>query len=103
MENARWWHIRDFRAGLVLQGRAAFSAAVDDADSLADLPVVRRMADGAGWLGCEALLYAPRTAYRQVTGDVDAFDTAMAPYARPPAPPRGEPRDLPRLTAMFPD
>ncbi|MFB9447064.1 DUF4240 domain-containing protein [Dactylosporangium vinaceum] len=94
---------RDFRAGLILQGRAAFSAAVDDPDSLADLPLVRRMAEGSGRLGCAALLAAPRTAYRELTGDVEAFDAAMAPPVHPPSPPRGGPRALPRLTALFPD
>jgi hypothetical protein len=43
----------DFRAGLMLQGRTAFEAAVADPDSLAGLPVVQRMATtGKGRLGC---------------------------------------------------
>jgi hypothetical protein len=45
----------DFRDGLILQGRTAFERALTNADSLADLPVVGRMADDDGWLGFESL------------------------------------------------
>lgn len=35
----------DFRDGLILPGRDVFTRAVDDPDTLADVPVVRVMAD----------------------------------------------------------
>ncbi|WP_433606358.1 DUF4240 domain-containing protein [Dactylosporangium sp. CA-139114] len=104
---------RDFRAGLMLQGRAAFEAACADPDSLADLPIVREMAAGSGWLGYEALHYAARNAYRARTGDVAAFDAALAAGrpTGPAGPARGErwdvedeaenERRLPRLAALF--
>ncbi|WP_433043113.1 DUF4240 domain-containing protein [Dactylosporangium sp. CS-033363] len=100
---------RDFRAGLILQGRAAFEQAVADPDALADLPIVRRMADDEGWLGCEGLHYVARQAY----GDPEAFDAALGELRRGPAPAGGERwdvededanrRHLPRLAAMFQD
>ncbi|MFI6514924.1 DUF4240 domain-containing protein [Spirillospora sp. NPDC050679] len=105
----------DFRAGLMLQGREAFERAVADPDSLADLPVVRRMGtEGQGWLGCEGFSYAARDAYRRARGEADAFDAAMeaalAAMARPSRP-SGEDWDvedeaetlrrLPRLAELF--
>ncbi|GAA3227033.1 DUF4240 domain-containing protein [Dactylosporangium siamense] len=102
----------DFRSGLMLQGRAAFDGAVADPDSLADLPVVRRMATtGKGWLGCEEMLYLARNAYVRRTGSGDDFDAAFDGPVERPAPARGDRWDveddsemrrrLPRLAALF--
>ncbi|UWZ51990.1 DUF4240 domain-containing protein [Dactylosporangium aurantiacum] len=102
----------DFRAGLMLQGRAAFDRAVADPDSLADLPVVQRMGTtDKGWLGCETMLYAARTAYTRRTGSPDGYDAAFEGSTPRPAPARGEQWDveddeemrrrLPRLSALF--
>ncbi|WP_344498345.1 DUF4240 domain-containing protein [Dactylosporangium maewongense] len=103
----------DFRAGLMLQGRSAFDAAVAAPDSLADLPVVQRMATtGKGWLGCEAMLYVARTAYTRSTGSPSGYDEALATRSPTrPSPARGERWDLeddeqmrlhlPRLAALF--
>ncbi|MBC6457606.1 DUF4240 domain-containing protein [Actinomadura sp. HBU206391] len=69
----------DFRAGLILLGRTTFTRAVDDPDSLADLPVVIRMADGdGGWIGCEDMNHAAHTAYERVQGETDSYDAAMS-------------------------
>ncbi|MET7421529.1 DUF4240 domain-containing protein [Dactylosporangium sp. NPDC005555] len=102
----------DFRAGLMLQGRAVFEAAAADPDSLADVPVVRRMAaTGKGWLGCEEMLHVARTAYKRRTGDPAGYDAAFAGPAERPSPARGDRWDvdddaeqhrrLPRLAALF--
>jgi hypothetical protein len=102
----------DFRAGLMLQGRDAFERALTDPDTLADLPVVQRMAStGKGWLGCETMLYTARTAYARRAGDPAAFDAAFEGTTAAPAPARGDRWDveddeetrkrLPRLAALF--
>ncbi|QKG26889.1 DUF4240 domain-containing protein [Actinomadura verrucosospora] len=68
----------DFRAGLALLGRDVFTRAVDDPDSLADVPTVVRMAkEDKGWIGAEGLLYAAVKAYERVIGEREAFDTAV--------------------------
>ncbi|GAA2696698.1 MULTISPECIES: DUF4240 domain-containing protein [Actinosynnema] len=104
----------DFRDGLVLQGRAVFEAAVADPDSLADLPVVRRMAlEGGGWLGYESVGHLVRDAYKRVRGESDSLLAALAERRGPRArrEPDGERWDvedqaenrarLPRLVALF--
>lgn len=102
----------DFRAGLMLQGRAAFDSAVADPDSLADLPVVRRMAGtGKGWLGCETMLYVARLAYERRTGSPAGYDAAFADAVARPVRAAGDRWDvedpvetgrrLPRLAALF--
>ncbi|MGI8335773.1 DUF4240 domain-containing protein [Actinomadura scrupuli] len=99
----------DFRAGLILQGRTTFEWAVADPDSLAGLPVVIRMAgDEGGWIGCEAMNYAPRNAYARKLGETGSFDAALS-GPRPPRQPSGEHwtseertrERLPRLSALF--
>jgi hypothetical protein len=97
----------DFRDGLILQGRDVFTRAVDDPDSLADVPVVRAMAgeDGDGWLGFQTI---------STCGETDSFheavDEALTTLTRPdePAGPTWHWSDedafrehLPRLSAMF--
>ncbi|MEV4508425.1 DUF4240 domain-containing protein [Dactylosporangium sp. NPDC049525] len=102
----------DFRAGLILQGRPAFEQAVADPDTLADLPVVSRMATtDKGWLGCEAMLYVARTAYERRTGSAAGYDEAFAGPASAPTRAGGDRWDvedddemrrrLPRLSALF--
>ncbi|MEU4821266.1 DUF4240 domain-containing protein [Actinomadura sp. NPDC023710] len=105
----------DFRAGLVLLGREVFTRAVADPDALAAVPTVTRMSRGeGGWIGCEALHYAPRTAYHRVMGETTSFDTAMEDAVRSmrrPEAPLGagwdvedddeSRRRLPRLAALF--
>jgi hypothetical protein len=105
----------DFRAGLALLGRDVFARAVDDPDSLADVPTVVRMGrEDRGWIGAEGLHYAARGAYRLVTGETESFDTAMESAVRSmqrPEHPAGEDWDveddaetrlhLPRLAALF--
>ena len=103
----------DRSCGLMLQGRATFERALAAPDSLADLPVVQRMAaTGKGWLGCEEMLYAARNAYERSTGSADAFDAAFdGPPGERPAPPGGDRWDveddaemrrrLPRLAELF--
>jgi hypothetical protein len=108
----------DFRAGLVLQGRTTFTRAVADPDSLAELPVVVRMSldDGGGWIGCEDVSYAPRTAYGRAHGETESFDAAVEAAVRAMdrrTRPTGEDWDfddedetrrrLPRLAALFLD
>ena len=101
----------DFRAGLILLGRATFTRAVADPDSLADLPVVVRMAgDDKGWIGCEDLNYVARIAYERLQGEADSFDAALS-VPEYPRKPEGENwnlddddetrRRLPRLAALF--
>lgn len=108
----------DFRAGLVLQGRERFTRAVADPDSLADVPIVVRMArDDDGWIGCEPFNYAAGEAYERRTGRSDAFQAAMEAALGerdiPDGPLRAagdnwDPEDeaetrrrLPRLSALF--
>ncbi|MFA1547585.1 DUF4240 domain-containing protein [Actinomadura chokoriensis] len=105
----------DFRSGLVLLGREVFTRAVADPDSLAAVPTVIRMSrEESGWIGCEALHYAPRNAYRQVMGETTSFDTAMETAVgsmRRPGAPTGAGWDvedddetrrrLPRLAELF--
>ncbi|SEG40478.1 Protein of unknown function [Thermomonospora echinospora] len=107
----------DFRAGLVLQGRAVFTQAVADPDSLAGLPVVARMGrDEGGWIGCEGMNYVAVNAYERLRGERESFDAAMEAALRGmdrPARAAGEswdPEDedecrrrLPRLSALFLD
>jgi hypothetical protein len=70
----------DFRAGLVALGRTTFEAVLADADSLADLPLVREIAGARDprWLGREDLLFVASHAYSVVTGldEVTFYDFA---------------------------
>lgn len=105
----------DFRDGLVLQGRAVFDRALADPDSLAELPVVQLMAtEEGGWLGYESVSYLVNDAYRQVAGNLEDLDDAVAAAVRDqprPAEPAGsdwDPEDdaenrrhLPRLAELF--
>lgn len=105
----------DFRDGLVLQGRAAFTRAIADPDTLADLPVVQLMAaDDGGWLGYESISYLVERAYRQVKGETAsltaALETAHDELTRPekatgekwdPADDDQVRRHLPRLADLF--
>jgi hypothetical protein len=104
----------DFRDGVVLQGREVFTRAVADPDSLADVPVVRRMAQDTGWLGFESLGYLARDAYERVQGEVASFDEALevavGALSRParPSGPNWDSEDdaanrehLPRLSELF--
>ncbi|MDL4821507.1 DUF4240 domain-containing protein [Actinomadura opuntiae] len=105
----------DFRAGLVLLGREVFARAVDDPDSLADIPTVVRMGrEERGWIGAEGLHYAAGNAYERVRAERAPFDaaieTAMRSMRRPerPASEGWDVEDdaetrlrLPRLAALF--
>ncbi|MVZ99575.1 DUF4240 domain-containing protein [Actinomadura sp. LD22] len=105
----------DFRAGLALLGRKVFTRAVDDPDTLADVPTVVRMArEEKGWIGAEGLHYAARNAYKQVLGETESFDASMESALRAmkrPEHPVGDDWDveddeetrlhLPRLAALF--
>jgi hypothetical protein len=61
----------DFRAGLVALGRPTFEAAVANADTLADHPLVREIASANDprWLGREDMLFVASHAYASVTGE----------------------------------
>jgi len=104
----------DFRDGLALQGRAVFTRAVADPDSLAELPVVVRMADDKGWRGFESISYLVRKAHERVRGETasldEALETAVRALDRPSAPAGADwdvedddanRRHLPRLAALF--
>lgn len=105
----------DFRAGLALLGRDVFTRAVDDPDTLADVPTVVRMGlEDTGWIGAEGLHYAARNAYERVMGETGSFDASMETAVRSmrrPDRPAGEDWDvdddaetrlrLPRLAALF--
>lgn len=105
----------DFRDGLVLLGRETFTRAVADPDSLADLPVVVRMAGGAsGWIGYESVGYLAKSAYERAAGETGTFDDLVDRHLVgrvPPQDPAGEnwdaedeaenARRLPRLAALF--
>ena len=82
-----------------------------DPDSLAELPVVIRMAeDDGGWLGCEDMNYAARIAYERAQGETESYDAALSRPAHPEKP-AGEGWDfededetrrrLPRLATLF--
>ncbi|MFC7550998.1 DUF4240 domain-containing protein [Plantactinospora sp. GCM10030261] len=94
-----------FRGWLLTQGRAVFERAVADPDTLADLPVVQRVAADGGDLECESMYgvvwdaYATVAAGRQppaVTGRYpllgQGWDFEDAVEVR---------RRLPRLAALF--
>jgi hypothetical protein len=70
----------DFRAGLVALGRTTFEAALADADTLAEHPLVREIAaaNDPRWLGREDLLFVASHAYSAVTGldEVTFYDFA---------------------------
>jgi len=104
----------DFRDGLVLQGRDVFTRAVEDPDTLADVPVVQRMATDDGWLGFESISYLVRKAYERVQGESDTLDEALFDAVRAlsrPSDPSGpdwdvddddaQRRHLPRLADLF--
>ncbi|MBC6457604.1 DUF4240 domain-containing protein [Actinomadura sp. HBU206391] len=104
----------DFRAGLILLGRDTFTRALEDPDSLAELPVVNRMAhDDKGWIGCEGMNYVSRIAYGRRQGETDSYDAYHEALPRPGRlePPTGENWDfededemrrrLPRLAELF--
>ena len=105
----------DFRDGLILLGRATFTRAVDDPDSLAELPVVVRMGrEESGWIGFESLHYPIKAAYRSALGETESFDAAHEAAVRGmtrPKRPAGDAWDvedeqetrqrLPKLAALF--
>jgi hypothetical protein len=111
-----------FRAGLIGLGREAFERALADPDTLADHPLVQRIARGevkGEVLYMESLENAASTAYDRVAGtnDVDDYWDAVAQASgastgeQPPAveaPPTRDGLDdavlhrrLPRLAALF--
>jgi hypothetical protein len=51
-----------------------FDRAVADADSLADMPVVQRVAAASGWLRYEAIDYLVDEAFTQAKGDARVMD-----------------------------
>jgi hypothetical protein len=64
----------DFRAGLIAQGHDWYKRAVTSADNLASHPSVK----GSGKdLFYEEVTYAALNAYERVTGDADAFYSAL--------------------------
>ena len=107
-----------FRAGLVGLGREAFERVVADPDSLADHPLVQRIARGevtTEILYMEALENVASEAYERVTGDEDGFWDAADQHDPPDSDDEGSPgerfdlsdpaevrRRLPRLVALFP-
>ncbi|MFB7048980.1 DUF4240 domain-containing protein [Streptomyces microflavus] len=105
----------DFRDGLVLLGREAFTRAVADPDSLAGLPLVVRMSRGeSGWIGYESLDGPVKEAYVRAGGAADGFHTAVEAADRgriragEPGGENWDPEDadatrlhLPRLAALF--
>ncbi|MER6561963.1 DUF4240 domain-containing protein [Streptomyces sp. NPDC001027] len=109
----------DFRGGLILLGRDAFSRAVANPDSLAALPTVIRMSrEEGGWIGYECVSHLISDAYERVQGETDSLDTAVATalsgMARPerllgeewnrdPEDEEQMRRRLPRLAALFLD
>lgn len=107
----------DFRDGLILLGRNTFTRAVKAPDTLADLPVVARMArDEEGWIGYESVSRLIKDAFHRVQGETDSLDAAIEAAAGDmsrPGQPLGEdwdPEDdeetrrrLPRLAALFLD
>jgi len=69
-----------FRAGLIGLGREAFERIVVDPDTLADQPLVQRIARGeiqSDVLYMEVLESVASRAYEQVTGDHEAFWDAI--------------------------
>ncbi|WP_416966683.1 DUF4240 domain-containing protein [Streptomyces sp. 4F14] len=109
----------DFRGGLILLGRDTFGRAVENSDTLADLPTVTRMSrKEGGWIGYECVSYLISDAYQRIQGETDSLDaaveTALRDMARPDKPLGEEwnrdPEDteqlrrrLPRLAALFLD
>jgi hypothetical protein len=83
----------DFRAELILCGRAAFEAALQDADSLADVPMVPR--------GEEGLLSVPMHAYEELTGMPFPQRDLVVPHPSEPAGVRWEEADLPLRLPRF--
>ena len=83
----------NFRAGLVLCGRAAFEAALRDADSLADLPMVPR--------GVEGVLSVPTNAYEAKTGKPFPERDLVVPHPSEPAGEPWEETDLPQRLPRF--
>ncbi|WP_254552790.1 DUF4240 domain-containing protein [Kitasatospora sp. MMS16-BH015] len=58
-----------FRGWLITQGRAVFQRAVSSPDTLADLPVVRAVAEEREELACESTLAIAWNAHRAATGE----------------------------------
>jgi Protein of unknown function (DUF4240) len=83
----------DFRTELILCGREAFEAALQDADSLADLPMVPR--------GEEGLLSAPTIVYEEKTGQPFPESDLVVPHPDQPAGEPWEEEDLPRRLPRF--
>jgi hypothetical protein len=77
-----------FRAELILCGRQAFEAALDDADSLADLPYLPR--------GEEGLIAVPLFVYEEKTGTRFPDYDLVVPHPAEPAGQLWEEADLPR-------
>ena len=77
----------DFRTELILCGREAFEAALRDADSLADLPMVP--------IGEEFVLSVPLKVYEQETGKAFPQYDSVVPHPSEPVGERWEEADLP--------
>ncbi|MFG2875316.1 DUF4240 domain-containing protein [Streptomyces sp. NPDC048337] len=97
-----------FRGWLLTQGRAAFEAALADADSLADHPAVREAAAEGLELADEEALSIAWTAYESATGRELPEDSFTIDY--PPLDPAWDfdfddtqetAARLPRLSALF--
>lgn len=58
-----------FRGWLMTQGRQVFEQTVEDPDSLADVPAVRRAAEEGEDLECEDILHVIYAAYEDLTGE----------------------------------
>ncbi|MFC0029965.1 DUF4240 domain-containing protein [Micromonospora chaiyaphumensis] len=98
-----------FRGWLLTQGRETFERAVADPDTLADLPVVQRVAvDGGFDLECESMYGVVWDAWTVVTGSVELPNAVTGRY---PDLGRGwdfededeARRRLPRLAVLFMD
>lgn len=95
-----------FRCWLMTRGRSAFARAVQEPDTLAELPEIRRAAATGEDFECEEMLHVAAAAYRRVTGA-----ELPADQDRPRYPEIGEfwdfddedeaRRRLPRLAELF--
>lgn len=105
-----------FRGWLLVQGREVWDAALDDADSLADVlrPAAAEAGDYADGLECEDVLAVVGDAYARLTGSDEGLDDALNAAESDvtlPADPVGEEWDFddeeemrdrfPRLARMF--
>jgi hypothetical protein len=98
MNSDRFWELiehrfEDFRAELILCGRAAFEAALRDADSLVDLPKAPR--------GVEGLLSIPANVYEAKAGKPIPERDLVVPHPSEPAGEPWEETDLPQRLPRF--